>query len=66
MNEENLTALKNEVTKKAEEILLQYKYSEMKLNLAKEKFFKKIEEFNSYLDQDNAKKSKEFCTVFAQ
>jgi len=66
MNEDALQKLKSDISKKSEEILAQYKYSDVKLNVAKERYFKRVEEFNSALDIENSKKSKEFCTVFAQ
>jgi len=66
MNEDVLQKLRSETSKKAEEILAQYKYSDVKLSMAKERYLKKTEEFNGFLDQENSKKSKEFCTVFAQ
>jgi len=65
MNDDVLNKLKSDIAKKAEAILLEYKYSDLKLQNAKERLQKKINEVNGFLDQENARKSKEFCTIFA-
>jgi len=66
MNDDVLNKLKSDIAKKAEAILLEYKYSDLKLQNAKERLQKKINEVNGFLDQENARKSKEFCTIFAE
>ena len=50
MNDEPLTKIKNDFARKAENILMDYKYSDLKLQAAKDKLAKKIAEVNVYID----------------